>query len=256
MDLAASILEAAGAPVPPETKLEGINLFPVLEGRAPEVERTLFWRVTGPSPQRAVRAGEWKLIFDVGRPMLFNLHTDVGERNNVIAQHPEIATRLRSLLEAWQLGVDGDAKTAMGRPGQQVRDFSGTWAWVTRPIARPMLIRQTSEELIVASMGLPQGAGDEAFWFNGAERVETDQSAGFTRKYQTSGRWQGESWVGTVKAFAGWTEATVAREPHTTMIRRFSLDATRTRLTIVSSGDRPATGGQPVDTIDELVRVK
>lgn len=148
------------------------------------------------------------------------------------------------------------AQAAAAPAAKQFQDFSGTWAWVSRSIARPMLIRQTSDELIVASIGLPQGAGDEAFWLNGSERLETYQASGFTRRYRTSGRWEAGSWIATVKAYAGWTEATVAREAHTTMIRKFTLDATGTRLTIVSSGDRPAIGGRPVQTIDELVRAK
>ncbi|MGH9159571.1 MAG: sulfatase family protein [Vicinamibacteraceae bacterium] len=115
MDLTASILAAAGASVPAEARLDGINLFPVLEGKAKTIERTVFWRVTGARSQRAVRAGEWKLIFDGRRPLLFNLRTDVGERNNMIGQRPEIAIRLRSLLDAWQADVDGEAKTAEAR---------------------------------------------------------------------------------------------------------------------------------------------
>jgi arylsulfatase A-like enzyme len=113
MDLTASILEVAGALVPPEAKLDGINLFPVLEGRTAPVERTVFWRVTGARSQRAVRAGEWKLIFDDGRPMLFNLRTDIGERTNLIGQHPEIATRLRLLLDVWQRDVEGEANLSV-----------------------------------------------------------------------------------------------------------------------------------------------
>ncbi len=115
MDLTASILEAAGARVPPQAKLDGINLFPVLEKRAAEIERTLFWRLTGARSQRAVRAGDWKLLFDDKRPMLFNLRTDVGERNNLIGTHPEVAIRLRSLLDAWQADVESEAKRTMVR---------------------------------------------------------------------------------------------------------------------------------------------
>ena len=110
MDLTASILAATGTSVPAEAALEGINILPVLEKRGPEVERTLFWRVIGVRSQRAVRSGDWKLIFDEQRPMLFNLRTDVGERNNVIGLHPEIAQRLRPLLEQWQQDVDAEAK--------------------------------------------------------------------------------------------------------------------------------------------------
>lgn len=115
MDLTASILAATGTAVPPEARLEGINLLPVLEGRAPEVDRTLFWRVTGPSPQQAVRSGEWKLLLDGGRALLFNLRTDVGERNNVIGQRSDIARGLRPLLAAWQEDVDAEAKRATSR---------------------------------------------------------------------------------------------------------------------------------------------
>ena len=58
MDLTASILAVTGAPLPAEARLEGVNLFPVWEGREPERERTLFWRSgTGASKQAAVRRG-------------------------------------------------------------------------------------------------------------------------------------------------------------------------------------------------------
>ena len=110
MDLTASILAATGTPVPAEARLEGIDLLPVLEGRTPEIERTLFWRVTGARPQRAVRSGDWKLLFDGGRPMLFNVRTDLGERNNLIGQRSDIARRLEPLLAAWQKDVDDEAK--------------------------------------------------------------------------------------------------------------------------------------------------
>ncbi len=112
MDLTASILAATGTPVPPGAHPEGINLFPVLEGRTPEIERTLFWRVTRVRAQQAVRSGEWKLLLDGGRAMLFNLRTDVAERNNLIGQRSDIARRLRPLLAAWQEDVEAEAKRA------------------------------------------------------------------------------------------------------------------------------------------------
>jgi arylsulfatase A-like enzyme len=111
MDLTASILAVTGTPVPDETRLEGINLFPVLQGRVPEIQRTLFWRVIGARPQRAVRAGDWKLLYDGFRAMLFNVRTDLGERNNVISERSDIARQLAPLLAAWQKDVDGEAKS-------------------------------------------------------------------------------------------------------------------------------------------------
>jgi arylsulfatase A-like enzyme len=112
MDLTASILAVTGTPAPSDGDFEGIDLFPVLTGRAPEIERTLFWRVSGANRQRAVRSGDWKLIYDGSRPLLFNVRTDVSERNDVISEHVEIARRLGPLLAAWQEDVDAEAKRA------------------------------------------------------------------------------------------------------------------------------------------------
>jgi arylsulfatase A-like enzyme len=114
MDLTASILAATRTPVPAETRLEGIDLMPVLEGRAPEIDRTLFWRVIGARPQRAVRSGDWKLLFD-GRPLLFNVRTDLGEQKNLIGQRSYIARRLEPLLAAWEHDIDDEAKRSTPR---------------------------------------------------------------------------------------------------------------------------------------------
>jgi arylsulfatase A len=110
MDLSATVLAAAGAPVPPEARLEGINLLPIVEGRAPRVERTLFFRITGSRQQRAVRQGDWKLLLDAGDVLLFNLRDDIGERNDLAKERPEIARRLRPLITEWEKDVDSEAK--------------------------------------------------------------------------------------------------------------------------------------------------
>ena len=65
------------------------------------------------SPQWAVREGDWKLLHNpVGdalfsaeeggeRLYLFNIHKDVGERQNVADINPEIVKRLRGRWEKW-----------------------------------------------------------------------------------------------------------------------------------------------------------
>ena len=115
MDLTASILAATHTAVPEDARLDGIDLMPVLEGRMPDIGRTLFWRVVGAAPQRTVRSGDWKLIFDGGRPMLFNVRTDLGERTNMIAQRTDIARRLEPLLAAWQKDIDEEARRGTPR---------------------------------------------------------------------------------------------------------------------------------------------
>ena len=116
MDLTASILAATAAPVPSGTRLDGMNLFPVLEGKAPQVERTVFWRTGGPTPvnmnQKAVRSGDWKLIIDgaVTRILLFNVKADPGERQDWYARRPDIVQRLHQRLTEWETDVDAEAK--------------------------------------------------------------------------------------------------------------------------------------------------
>jgi arylsulfatase A-like enzyme len=111
-DWSASIIAAAGAMVPPQ--YEGKDILPILEGRSAKTERTFFWRSAPNSnrTQQAVRQGDWKLVVDANHLMLFNVRTDVGERQDMTAKHPDIVRRLRPLLTAWSQSVDADAKAA------------------------------------------------------------------------------------------------------------------------------------------------
>jgi len=115
MDLTATILAATRTVVPAEARPDGIDLMPVLEGKVPRVERTLFWRVVGARPQSAVRSGDWKLMLDGGRAFLFDLRTDIGERQNLIGTRSDLARRLRAQLTAWHEEVDAEAKAVVAR---------------------------------------------------------------------------------------------------------------------------------------------
>jgi len=115
MDLSATILAAAGAPVPESARLEGINLLPLLAAGAKPQPRTLFWRVaTAGLNQRAVRDGDWKLLVDGAvRWMLFDVSKDIGERNDVAATNTAVVRRLRQQLLAWEQDVDAEAKSGL-----------------------------------------------------------------------------------------------------------------------------------------------
>ena len=112
MDLSTSILAATGTPVPSAARLEGIDLFPILEGRTPLAERTLFWRVrTSGLDQRAVRSGDWKLLLDgTARVMLFDVRKDLPEHDDLAQQRTDVVRRLHQSLVAWEKDVDEEAK--------------------------------------------------------------------------------------------------------------------------------------------------
>jgi arylsulfatase A-like enzyme len=111
MDLTASILAATGTTVPPETRLDGVNLFPIWEGKAPKIERTLFWRTNvGGHSQKAVRSGDVKLVIDGNHTFLFDIRADTGERRDLAGQRQDAAHKLRALLADWERDVDAEAK--------------------------------------------------------------------------------------------------------------------------------------------------
>lgn len=111
MDLTATILAVTGTPVPAEApRPEGINLVPILQGRAPVAERTLFWRIdTSNRQQRAVRSGRWKLLVDGGSLLLFDLQTDLAERNDLAMHRTDLVRKLRALIGEWEEDVDSEA---------------------------------------------------------------------------------------------------------------------------------------------------
>ena len=76
------------------------------EGRAPQIERTLFWRSgSGAAKQTAVRRGDWKLVVDGPHTYVFNLRTDLSERNDLAKS--AAGHRAGAVPVAHELGSDG-----------------------------------------------------------------------------------------------------------------------------------------------------
>jgi len=97
LDIAATANAAAG--LPPDAKLDGVDLVPYLDGRktSPPHE-ALFWRFWN---QSAVREGRWKYLRGGNAEFLFDLESDAHETKNLLADHSEVAEQLRSKLAAW-----------------------------------------------------------------------------------------------------------------------------------------------------------
>lgn len=101
LDLFPTIVAAAGAPLPTDRVIDGIDILPYATGTAagPAPERPIFWR---DGHYHAVRAGGWKLQF-AERPKktwLFHLDEDPTEQRNVAEENPEKVAELRALIEA------------------------------------------------------------------------------------------------------------------------------------------------------------
>ena len=140
LDILPTALAAAGVPVDPEWRLDGVNLLPYLRGEASgRPHEALFWRSFG---QMAVRSGDWKLVTyvaqmdqgelllseprDVMTPhRLYDLGRDIGESEDLSEREPERVAELLALWDAWNGGMRppvptiGAGRTAELLSGQQ-----------------------------------------------------------------------------------------------------------------------------------------
>jgi len=104
IDVLPTLAEIAGAKLPGNLKIDGRSLNPLLANPdAAWNPRTLFFqwhRGDRPEPHRnsAALDGRWKLVNGVE---LYDLQSDPAEANNLAAQHPDIAKRLRAEYDAW-----------------------------------------------------------------------------------------------------------------------------------------------------------
>lgn len=105
IDVMATCVDAGGAVYPrerqgqPITPLEGRSLVPIFKTGRRDGHPYLFWEHEG---NRAVRAGQWKLVARHRGPWeLYDLEADRTELNNLAAQHPDKVAELRSRYQEW-----------------------------------------------------------------------------------------------------------------------------------------------------------
>lgn len=106
-DIFATTAAAAGAQVPGDRKMDGIDLLPVAEQKISTQRigsRTLFWRS---GDYAAVRDGNWKLQMSANprKVWLYDLSTDPTERKNLAQSRPDQVQRMKNLLSAHHSGL-------------------------------------------------------------------------------------------------------------------------------------------------------
>ncbi len=99
LDIMATIVELAKAPVDAERPLDGVNLIPYLTGKNAGVPHDTIYLRKFDQQRYAVRRGDFKLVIpgDGKKAMLYNLEQDIGETTNLAGKHPE---KLQELDEA------------------------------------------------------------------------------------------------------------------------------------------------------------
>lgn len=99
LDVLPTAAAAAGAKLPSERKIDGVNLLPYLTGRNGEwPHEALFWRM---GQRYAVRSRYWKLVHQKGKSELFNLASDISESRNAANEHAEVLKEMEELFAQW-----------------------------------------------------------------------------------------------------------------------------------------------------------
>ncbi|MDE0839728.1 MAG: arylsulfatase, partial [Kiritimatiellae bacterium] len=111
IDIMATCVDYAGATYPTEfagktiTPMQGVSLRPVLEGKALNRGKPVFFAHEGNS---AIREGRWKLVAkkkDVKADNweLYDMQVDRSETNNLAAKHPERTADMKKRWYAWAI---------------------------------------------------------------------------------------------------------------------------------------------------------
>ena len=140
IDILPTLAAMTGAELP-KRKIDGKNIAPLLTGKTNDSPHDSYYFYYG-GELHAVRVGDWKLhtrhkwrkvvtkgkdgypgkqAYPVIEQSLFNLKDDIGERNNVADEHPEVVAKLLKVVEQARSEL-GDRITK--RTGSEVRDHS------------------------------------------------------------------------------------------------------------------------------------
>ena len=144
IDLLPTFAALAGAALPEGMKIDGRDILPLLLGKTKESPREAHFYFSS-NRLEAVRSGPWKLAIvrqsenmggagnskgtplPVFTPTLYNLDTDIGEKHDVAAEHPEIVERLQKFVSQMDADLGAKGKGPGVRPPDRVKDPVGLY---------------------------------------------------------------------------------------------------------------------------------
>ncbi|HIF22291.1 MAG TPA: DUF229 domain-containing protein [Gemmatimonadetes bacterium] len=93
---------------PGRARMQGKSLVPLLRGEERAARPTFTHAMSKGTQRHSVRDGRWRYILEdeSGAEQLFDLQTDPGELQDVVAEHPVELKRLRELLAAQRAADD------------------------------------------------------------------------------------------------------------------------------------------------------
>ena len=122
MDFLPTLARLAGTEPPSDRIIDGRDIGPLMRGEPGALSPHRAFYYYSKDDLQAVRAGPWKLhVARNGAPVreLYQLENDIGETQDVSAEHPEIVRALEAHADAARLDL-GDA--VMGLQGSGCRE--------------------------------------------------------------------------------------------------------------------------------------
>jgi arylsulfatase A len=116
-DIYPTVLELAGLSPRPRQHCDGVSFAGCLDGRPAHLYDSFCWHYPHPVPypfegmnrglMGAIRVGDLKMVenYESGKQELFDLSSDVGERNDLAASRPEDLKRLSKAFHDWLIEV-------------------------------------------------------------------------------------------------------------------------------------------------------
>ena len=123
IDLMPTFTALSGVKSPMDRVIDGIDQTALLSGQTEEGRETFIYDQVGDGDANmgvGIRKGKWKLLLPGRKPEqdhrflmdfgtngleLYDLDSDIGEKNNVADDHPEVVKELRETLDSFKTGV-------------------------------------------------------------------------------------------------------------------------------------------------------
>ena len=99
-DFLPTACDIAGAE--PPKGIDGISVLPAILGKEQKGHECLYWEFHEGGYKQAVRMGKWKAVrLGTQRPIeLYDLSADLGEKNNIADEHPDVVAKMADILKA------------------------------------------------------------------------------------------------------------------------------------------------------------
>ena len=125
IDVLPTIAALTETKLPADRKIDGMDVSGLWNGTDEQSPRNEFLYYTSQGKIEGIRRGDWKLLVKNGRAQkgqgnnrksaepevfLFNLIEDLGEQNNLVAEHPEKVDELRDAMEKMDQRIGEEAR--------------------------------------------------------------------------------------------------------------------------------------------------